>query len=112
METELARIAQIAKDRPKEQFTSLAHLLNADMLLICHQELSRNKAPGIDEVNKTEYEKNLLENIWTLHESLKKMTYKPQAVRRVYIPKAGSSKKRPLGIPTVYSYCTLLKYVL
>lgn len=99
METKLVRIAQIAKDRPKEQFTSLAHLLNADMLLRCHQELSRNKAPGIDEVNKTEYEKNLLENIRRLHESLKKMTYKPQAVRRVYIPKAGSSKKRPLGIP-------------
>ncbi len=79
METKLVRIAQIAKERPKEQFTSLAYLLNADMLLKCHQELSRNKAPGIDEVNKTEYEKNLLENIRTLHESLKKMTYKPQA---------------------------------
>ncbi|GAV23535.1 group II intron reverse transcriptase/maturase [Carboxydothermus pertinax] len=28
------------------------------------------------------------------------MSYKPQAVRRAYIPKPGSSQKRPLGIPT------------
>lgn len=99
METKLARIAQVAKERPKEQFTSLAHLINVEMLLKCHHELKGNKASGIDEVTKAEYEENLLENINRLHESLRKMAYKPQAVRRVYIPKPGSSKKRPLGIP-------------
>lgn len=99
METKLARIAQVAKERPKEQFTSLAHLINTDMLLQCHHELSGNKASGIDEVTKVEYEEELLENIKNLHESLRKMAYKPQAVRRVYIPKPGSNKKRPLGIP-------------
>lgn len=99
METKLARIAQIAKERPREQFTSLAHLLDVEMLRKCHKELSGNKAVGIDEVTKAQYEENLAENLEKLHESLKMMTYKPQAVRRVYIPKPGSSKKRPLGIP-------------
>lgn len=99
METKLAKIAQVAKEKPKEQFTSLAHLINVEMLLKCHHELNGNKASGIDEVTKAEYEENLLENINRLHESLRKMVYKPQAVRRVYIPKPGSSKKRPLGIP-------------
>ncbi|PHJ38076.1 RNA-directed DNA polymerase [Desulforamulus profundi] len=98
METKLARIAQVAKERPKEQFTSLAHLINVEMLLECHYELSGNKAAGIDRVTKAEYEKNLLENIIVLHGSLRKMTYRPQAVRRVYIPKPGSDKGRPLGI--------------
>lgn len=63
METKLAKIAQVAKERPKEQFTSLAHLLNVEMLLQCHHELSRNKAPGIDEVTKDKYEENLLRQI-------------------------------------------------
>lgn len=99
METKLARIAQVAKERPKEQFTSLAHLLDVEMLRQCHHEFSRNKAPGIDKVTKDKYEENLLENTTRLHESLKKMAYKPQAVRRVYIPKQGSNQKRPLGIP-------------
>jgi RNA-directed DNA polymerase len=36
-----------------------------------------------------------------LHEQLRDGTYRPQPVRRAWIPKPGSNEKRPLGIPAV-----------
>jgi len=30
---------------------------------------------------------------------MKRQAYKPQPAKRVYIPKPGTDKKRPLGIP-------------
>lgn len=100
METKLVRIAEIARKNPKERFTSLYHHLNNEMLIKCHKELSGNKATGIDEVTKAEYAENLEENINNLVERLKRHSYKPQAVKRVYIPKGDGKSKRPLGIPS------------
>lgn len=97
MQTKLTRIAELAKERPKEQFTSLYHLLNEEMLTQCHNELDGNKATGIDQVTKAAYEENLESNIKNLVERLKRKRYQPQPVRRTYIPKDEKSK-RPLGI--------------
>lgn len=98
MKTKLERIAEIAKERPKEKFTSLAHLLDAEMLLQCHNEISGNKAIGIDGVTKAEYEQQLESNIEVLVDKLRRNAYRPQPARRVSIPKPGTDKMRPLGI--------------
>ncbi|NLZ83251.1 MAG: group II intron reverse transcriptase/maturase [Clostridiales bacterium] len=100
MLTKLERIAEIAKERPDEKFTSLIHLIDKEMLIKCHYELKRNKAPGIDKMTKNEYEINLEENIENLLQRMKTFKYRPNPVKRVYIPKAGTDKKRPLGIPS------------
>lgn len=99
METKLIRIAEIAKEKPNEVFTSLYHHLNVELLTQCHNELAGNKAAGIDNVTKLEYSMKLEENIIRLVERLKNHSYKPLAVRRVYIPKGDGKAKRPLGIP-------------
>jgi RNA-directed DNA polymerase len=98
METKLVRIAQIAKERPKEVFTSLYHYLNEEMLTQAHRELKGDKAVGVDKVTKEIYHKDLEVNIHQLVEALKRHSYKPQPVRRVYIPKG--KDRRPLGIPS------------
>ncbi len=98
METKLDRIAEIAKGRPNERFTSLAHLLDEEMLRKCHKEINGNKATGIDRVTKGEYEQELDSNIKDLVAKLKRRAYRPQPARRVNIPKPGTDKTRPLGI--------------
>ena len=98
METKLDRIAEIAKRRPNERFTSLAHLLDEEMLRKCHKEINGNKATGIDRVTKGEYEQELDSNIKDLVAKLKRRAYRPQPARRVNIPKPGTDKTRPLGI--------------
>jgi group II intron reverse transcriptase/maturase len=52
-------------------------------------------------VTKDTYAENLMANLDDLVERLHRMAYIPQPVRRVYIPKSGSDKMRPLGIPAL-----------
>lgn len=98
METNLARIAKVAKEKAKEVFTNLAHLLDKEILEKSHREQEPKKVPGVDGVGKKDYEKNLQGNLEDLMGRLKRMAYRPQPVKRVYIPKPGTDKKRPLGI--------------
>ncbi len=73
--------------------------MNEEMLLECFKRLSADKAVGIDEVTKAEYAEDLEANLRSLKGRLHRMAYRPQPVRRVHIPKPGSTKQRPLGIP-------------
>jgi RNA-directed DNA polymerase len=58
-------------------------------------------AAGVDHVSIERYAEKLDANLTRLSEALRTGTYRPQAIRRHYIPKPGSQEKRPLGIPTV-----------
>src|SRR5690625_2208773 len=92
-------IMELAKTNQDMIFTSLAHLLNEKNLKQCHDELPKGKAPGINGVTKEEYELELDGNIKNLVGRLKRKAYRPVPVKRTYIDKPGSKKKRPLGIP-------------
>jgi RNA-directed DNA polymerase len=58
-------------------------------------------AAGVDHQTIEMFERHLEENLEKLSRSLKEESYRPQAIRREWIPKPGSKEKRPLGIPTV-----------
>jgi group II intron reverse transcriptase/maturase len=97
MRTKLSRIEEMSANDPKMVFTSLYHLINEDLLRECHKEMDGNKATGVDNITKAEYEENIDENLIDLVERLKKKRYKPQPSLRVYIPKI-NGKLRPLGM--------------
>lgn len=101
MARDLGRIRQRAREKKKERFTSIYHYVtDVDHLRASYKETESNKATGVDGVTKEEYGERLEENLKELAERLGRMGYRPKPVRRVYIPKAGSDKKRPLGIPS------------
>ena len=97
--TKLHRIAEKARKELGFKFTSLYHLMNEELLRGCFQRLRKDAAAGIDKMTKDMYAENLETNLASLVERLHRMAYIPQAVRRKYIPKPGSTTQRPLGIP-------------
>ena len=99
--TKLQRIAEKARSDPKFRFTSLFHLMDVELLRGCFASLRGDASAGIDQVTKAQYAQELEANLADLVDRLHRMSYHPQPVRRVYIPKPGSRKRRSIGIPTL-----------
>ena len=75
-------------------------ILSEENLNEAVKRVKANKgACGIDKMSVSELDEYLRKHKEEIISSIMNMTYKPQPVRRVYIPKP-NGKKRPLGIPT------------
>lgn len=99
MTTELIHFTQWAQHQPQAQYNALMGLLsNPEGLMDSFEAQPGNKAAGIDKVSKAEYGQGLEERVKALSTGLRSLSYRPQPVRRVYIPK-GNGRQRPLGIP-------------
>jgi RNA-directed DNA polymerase len=72
-----------------------------NLFVAARKVLANAGAAGVDHVGVQDFEAQLREELDKLEEALRTDTYRPQAVRRVWIPKPGSTEQRPLGIPTV-----------
>jgi RNA-directed DNA polymerase len=75
---------------------------------------SNRGAAGVDGQSVALFERDAAMNLDELHRELRDGTYFPSAVRRKWIPKPGTAKKRPLGIPTIRDRIvqTALRHVL
>lgn len=63
--------------------------------------LANAGACGVDGITIGRFAKDSQSRLLAVKEQLKRGTYQPKPVKRVWIPKPGSAEKRPLGIPTV-----------
>jgi len=100
--TKQERIAALAKQSPQMAFTSLAYLMDIDWLKEAYRRTRKDGAVGVDGVTAAEYEQELEGNLQRLLDRAKSGTYRAPPVRRVHIPKGGSTTEtRPIGIPTL-----------
>jgi RNA-directed DNA polymerase len=100
MSTKLDRLTELAKEEPKRQFFSIAHLITPEALYAAFRSLRKEASAGVDGVTHQEYQQDAERKIQELYQRLKDGKYQAQPLRRVYIPKE-NGKQRPISIPAL-----------
>jgi len=103
VEAALGRVRQAAEQKKGVRFTALLHHIYAiDTLRAAFYDLERDAAPGVDGETWEHYGEALEAHLAELSDRLRRGAYRPQPVRRVYIPKRGDAKQqRPIGVTAV-----------
>jgi RNA-directed DNA polymerase len=73
----------------------------ANLQSACEKVWRKGGSAGADGQTVAHFERQAESELRRLGEQLRAGTYRPQPVRRAWIPKPGSQEKRPLGIPAV-----------
>ncbi len=99
-----ARIVKATKEKRWGKVKALQRLLTHSFSgkALAVRRVTENQGkntPGVDKVTWNTPQKKL-----NAIYSLRQRDYRPQPLRRIYIPKK-NGKKRPLGIPMLRSYC-------
>jgi RNA-directed DNA polymerase len=83
-------------------FSLIDKVYRYETLMTAWEKVQSNAGgSGVDGITVKRFAKTCLDGLLVLKEQLQEASYQPKSVKRVWIPKPGSSEKRPLGIPTV-----------
>ena len=96
----LARVNEAARKSRRTRFTALMHHIDVEALRRVFNRQRRNASAGVDGVTVEEYGGNLEANLKRLCDRVHSGSYRPQPVRRAYVPKADGTQ-RPIGIPAL-----------
>jgi len=96
----LARVNEAARRNRRTRFTALLHHVDVAALERAFRRQKRSASPGVDGETVARYEENLQANLQDLCARVHTGRYRPQPVRRVYIPKSDGGQ-RPLGVPAL-----------
>jgi RNA-directed DNA polymerase len=96
--TKLQQIAEQARRHPTYTFTTLAHLMDMDLLREAYRRTRKDGAPGVDAVTAKDYATHLEANLQALHTRLVNGVYQATPVKRVWLQKE-DGRLRPIGIP-------------
>jgi group II intron reverse transcriptase/maturase len=98
------KLATWAENDPNRRFDRILRLIaNREWLAEAARMVlasSGARTPGTDGMDKQKLQVKLDQHLDDLRTSLLEESYRPQPVKRIYIPKA-NGKLRPLGIPTL-----------
>ena len=98
--SDLARVNAAARTAVQTRFTALLHHVDIAALERAFRRQRRQASAGIDGMTVGMYAQDLERNLRDLCARIHTGRYRPQPVRRVYIPKADGGQ-RPLGVPTL-----------
>ncbi len=99
--TRQRKLAELAREAPDRVLTTLAHHMDLLWMEEAYRRTRKDGAAGVDGVTAHEYEAALTANLTDLLDRFKSGRYRAPPVRRVHIPKEGTTKTRPIGIPTL-----------
>ena len=98
---EMKHLHELARRDPTKRFTHLWGAMSSESWLTqAWEEIRRNRGSMTPGINQRTAAHITPDDIAQLSRDLRAHTYKPQPVRRTYIPKS-NGKRRPIGISTI-----------
>lgn len=96
----LYRVRKTAKANSSLRFNNLLHHITYQLLLDAYCNLNKKAAKGVDGKSWQAYGEGIFGRIKQLHTKIHRGQYKPQASKRIWLPKP-DGRQRPIGIAAV-----------